>query len=557
MSIDPTVNSYNEFPSARVELKVTPHGQNGSADVVCHHGDQVIHRDRITPAKAIDRRKYAQALINRLGDRSGIDFDSLDAELSSIADTLDRQRMDADSKGATDGEISEIPTSAVVRPELIIREDASAIAIPILTQSDANALGEWKLYTRRQDRRECSPLTDRLMLPDDETLWMSPLPAAPSVKDVADFGRWSLKSRQAWLDGAPAPTTGDVLQMVADRIDRYIVLPHGNTIEHRLTLAAWVMMTYIYPGLSAVPYVFLAGPANSGKTRAMDVLKRMVYRPLMAGNVTAASIFRTRHAYGGVMLLDEAERMGESRSPDVAELRSILLSGYRRGGRVIRMEPFGDTFRTVSFDCFGPVVLGAIHGLPPALASRCITVRMSRAMKHDPQSRRSLDDTPEQATAVLDALHCWALEYGYQAINTCLPRSSLANRDAELWEPLIRIISHAGDLDTIRRFVSHAKRMSKIAAEDATPQGDPVLLRALCDLRNQSKQPRAGEVLRYAKVIDPDVIDEVWTAKGVAGVLRRYDIRTKKTNGNRVYRIQSSQIEAIAKRYGFDIGNDD
>lgn len=540
-----------------LKFSVTRLGTNGSADVVCSISSQSIHRDRLVPAKARDRDRYAAAVLEKLGEASAIDANKIKDELIAISQRLDAgDKHDATSAVASEG-ARELPASCVIRPELIIREDLSAITIPKMMQVGGRNSCEWCQFVRSdRDRREAA-LGEKLTLPNGSDVWLSPTPVSPTPGDVRDFNRWSLASREQWLAGGPAPTTREVLRLVAERIDRYVVLPSEHAKEHGLTLAAWIMMTYVYPALPAVPYVYLAGPPNSGKTRTMDVISRMVFRPLMAGNVSAASIFRTRHAYGGVMLLDEAERMGDSRSPDVAEIQSILLLAYRRDGRVLRMEPSGDTFRTVSFDVYGPTVIGAIRGMPPALASRCITVRLLRASKSDPQTERSLDDSPNEAIAILDALHCWALEYGYQAISTATPSSSLANRDAELWGPLLRIVAHTGDREAVQLLVDHAQQASILSSEDSTPQADPVLLTALYDLRKQGLKPTAGEVLEKAILIDPDVVDGTWSAKGVAGVIKRYDIRTRKTNGRRVFKIEPDAVVAIANRYGFDLDGED
>lgn len=340
--------------------------------------------------------------------------------------------------------------------------------------------------------------------------------------------------------------------MVAERINRYVILPPGDAMGHGLTLAAWVMMTYAYPMLPALPYLYLAGPPGSGKTRTMDVLSRMVFRPFMTGNASAPVIFRTRHTFGGVLLLDEAERMRDTRSPDVAELLSILLSGYRRGGSATRMEPSGDTYRSVSFDCYGPVVLGCIKGLPPALSSRCTTVRMTRATKNDPQVARSLDDTPNEAADVLDALHCWALDHAFDAMDCPLPPSSLANRDAELWGPLLRIVTDAGDADAVALLVDHAEQMTRASADDATPEFDGLILTAFYRLRLQGITPTAGEVLEQARLIDGEAIDSDWKPRMVGGILHRY-FSSSKPNGRKVFRHEPDAIADACKRYGYDI----
>ena len=99
------------------------------------------------------------------------------------------------------------------------------------------------------------------------------------------------------------------------------------------TLALWVILTYGYPAFDAVPYLMLTGPYDSGKSRVMDLLERMGFRPFADDNPSAATIFRRLHANGGTLLFDEAERL---KDPKHSETWPALLAGYRKGASVNR-----------------------------------------------------------------------------------------------------------------------------------------------------------------------------------------------------------------------------
>src|SRR4051812_6095213 len=122
------------------------------------------------------------------------------------------------------------------------------------------------------------------------------------------------------------------------------------------------MLTYVYVAWDAVPYLYVGGPAGSGKTRVFELLSRLCFRPLVSSNLSAPALFRTLHDRGGTLLLDEAERLNEG-APDVAELRSILLAGYKRGGKASRLESSGDSFAMNEFAVFRPQGVG-VHQRP-------------------------------------------------------------------------------------------------------------------------------------------------------------------------------------------------
>src|SRR5262249_54968370 len=155
----------------------------------------------------------------------------------------------------------------------------------------------------------------------------------------------------------------------------HIDLPDDTAAGTTATLALWSILTYCYQAWSAVPYLYVGGPAESGKSTLFGILNHLVNRPLGSSNLTAPALFRRRHERGGTLLFDEAERLKQA-TPDVQDLLSMLLAGYKRGGQATRLEAVGDNFRTVAFDVYGPKALACIAGLPPTLASRCITVMM-------------------------------------------------------------------------------------------------------------------------------------------------------------------------------------
>lgn len=452
-------------------------------------------------------------------------------------------------------ESTEVDISHVTRPELIIQPDITAICVPVMERQDEGIAGCWHMHMRSSCGREVFPLLDASIPINGRELFFSPMPADPSVQDVQDLCKWSKQSRDAWMDKAEAPTTFDLFCQIATRIDRYVYFPEEYRQGHIATLSVWVLMTYLFRAFPAVPYLYFSGPLGSGKTRVMEVLAQLSWRPLTASSLTGPTLFRGRHATGGAFFLDEAERMKED-SPEIAELRSMLLAGYKRGGTAKRLEPVGDTYRMVSFDVYGPTVLACIKGLPAALSSRCITLRMMRAPKGEPRTKTSIDDNPEERQNIVDGLHCWALEHGYAAATCDVDSHGLANRDAELWMPLLRIASHTGDAGLVELLAKHASEMVEASAADKAPDADPVFLNALYVLRKSGKLPAPQDVLDEARKIE-DGCFESYGPKGLSNVLKNYGIKTQRSNGKRVYRTEISYILKAVENYGFALGVDD
>jgi hypothetical protein len=320
-------------------------------------------------------------------------------------------------------------------------------------------------------------------------------------------------------------------------------------------------ITYVYPAWDAVPYLFIGGPMGSGKSRVLDVLQRIVFRPLSSSNLTAPALFRTLHAQGGTLLLDEAERLRQS-TPDQQEVQSMLLAGYRRGGRATRLDPIGDSYRPVQFDVYGPKALACISGLPPTLASRCVPVMMFRSAAASEKPKRRIDASPSSWRSIRDDLHLLALEYGQvwadlSARKTVVP-SAINGRNYEVWQPLLALAEWFEErgCDNLLRLVQfHALASVESARDDAIPEADELLLEQLAEAVRDGRPPTTGELLAKARTQD-EVTFKNWHPKTVATRLKNYGIPVpKKVGGKRCYRdVTLCQLAEIGNRYGIELG---
>ena len=153
----------------------------------------------------------------------------------------------------------------------------------------------------------------------------------------------------------------------------------------------------------------------------------------------------------------------------------------------------------------------------------------------------------------MDGLHCWALEHGYAAATCDIDSHGLANRDAELWMPLLRIASHTGDDGLVELLAKHASEMVAASAGDKAPDADPVFLSALYRLRRRGELPTPNDVLDEAREIEQGCF-ESFRPRGLSNVLKNYDITTDRSNGKRVYRTEIANIIKAAENYGYELG---
>jgi hypothetical protein len=534
-------------------IECSPSGRNGSATLTAKLGGEVLAVESVNLTKSKARAGFIDAVCN---DRPGIDRKVVEAELLRLAADVTVKP----EATATPTIFPELDAAAIVRPERFITPEVSGLAVPSMTTMGDKVQGQWLLHLQWPDgNRERRLMTPAIELPDGRRLFIHPEPSQPTPKTKPG---WSAAARTRWMEGESVPDPAELFKMMATMFSRFIDLPAAHASGVTATAICWAMLTYCYQTWDAVPYLFVGGPLGSGKSRLFEVLSRLVFRPLSSSNMTGPALFRTLHAQGGCLLLDEAERLKNTQDPATSEILSMLLAGYKKGGTATRLDSVGDTFKMVSFDVFGPKALACIAGLPPALASRAIPVTMFRSPPGSVKPRQRIDADPESWQRLRDALHALALEHGPTWLELPLRTDvcpMMSGRDFELWQPLLAIawwIEQHGARGLLKMLQEHALATIDAGRDDATPDADETLLRILTEEIRIGMAPTPGDILAKAQAADAAAF-KTWKARGVSEHLKRYGATTSKTCGRKIYRVTLDSLRAIQESYGIDLGFDE
>lgn len=156
---------------------------------------------------------------------------------------------------------------------------------------------------------------------------------------------------------------------IKEHLKRYVDLPLQD-----LEYCAWyIIMTWCpMQMLFTTPYLRFRGDTGTGKSRCLDAIGRLCYKPLVvSGAITPAPIYRIIKKYGGTVILDEADF---SDSSEKSEVITVLNSGFEMGRPILRCqkdEP--NLFDTLT--SFGPKVLATRFNFRDmALEGRCLTL---------------------------------------------------------------------------------------------------------------------------------------------------------------------------------------
>ena|GEM_PF-1001637 len=187
------------------------------------------------------------------------------------------------------------------------------------------------------------------------------------------------------IDGAiilPSGVTdyGDTLQLQAaikTHIKKYL-----DVQEEMVEWGAWyILMTWVADRLRTVGYFRFKGDTGVGKSRGLDVIGRLCYKPMMvSGAITPAPIYRLIRRFRGTLVLDEADF---SDSTEKGEVITILNCGFEKGRPIIRCSK-DDPNNIEILPCFGPKVFATRREFDDAaLEARCLTTIMEESDRID------------------------------------------------------------------------------------------------------------------------------------------------------------------------------
>ena len=330
-----------------------------------------------------------------------------------------------------------------------------------------------------------------------------------------------------------APVDGaHLLNEIVSRLRRHSVLPNYG-VE---TVALWVLFAWTFDAWAIAPLLQISAPEKaSGKSRLLEVVGKLVPKPLPSGSISAAAMFRVIESHGPTLLVDEVDTfLKENR-----ELIGVLNNGYLRSqAYVIRCQ--GDEHEVKPFCVWAPKVLCGIGELPDTLASRCITIQMRRKRPSEKVERLRADRL-DWAGELKSRCARWSADQveHLREADPELP-DELNDRAQDNWRPLVAIADQVGgDWPQIAR--SSAIAISEPGKAEKASRG----VQLLHDIRQVFDQEQARAIAPERLVAALRKLpDAPWAALGIGGgistaqvakMLAPYDIASQRNHEGRYY----------------------
>lgn len=329
--------------------------------------------------------------------------------------------------------------------------------------------------------------------------------------------------------------------------------------------AYYVMFTWLYDMFETLPYLRALGDYGTGKTRFIQSIGAICYRPMfVSGASTASPIFRVIDMFRGTLVIDEADF---AKSDAAVEIIKIVNVGYSRGGVVLRAEKDeeGDAYYPSAKDVFGPKILATRKLFEDrATESRCLTKRMTTARPRPGIPRMLTRGFWEDAKALRNKLLLYRLRnWRITEVREDLSDASIEPRLDQVTLALKTLIDDQEMLQQINHFV---RSYNATLITDRQMSVPAVVVQVLADTWWKPEQtlagPRrdftikalAGRVQTILDDLDPD---EKVSPRRLGSLLSADLGLTRRSKDPDTRRdavvVDEAELLALMGRYGIDI----
>lgn len=213
---------------------------------------------------------------------------------------------------------------------------------------------------------------------------------------------------------------------------------------------------------------FLSAEPGSGKSLAMRLVALLCHLALEASSATTASLIRALDDPDGrpTFFIDEIDTKYGKQGKGDEELRGLINAGHQIDGYILRNDKDGDEWYPVRKNVFSAMAMAGIGNiLPDTVKTRSIVVKMRKRLPDEKVASYRRRDHQNLGYALRDELAAWADQIREKAA-LCRPTlpDEIADRDADVWEPLIVVADLAGGSwpDRARQAAIEAVRSGKV-----------------------------------------------------------------------------------------------
>ncbi|MEM4436779.1 MAG: bifunctional DNA primase/polymerase [Nitrososphaerota archaeon] len=365
--------------------------------------------------------------------------------------------------------------------------------------------------------------------------------------DDLEFRPYTELPFREYLPGVPEAINEDtsLWRDTLEFIREYYDNPRTDDVYHVMVSAvAWSYFCDIVKG--STPYLCFLGPFRSGKTRALEVMASLCYKPMLVVDPSEASMFRIIEEFKPTLFIDEAQIVDKN-------VRAVMAAGYRFGVKVPRVvDPEADGLEAIRwYDVFGLKIYACREEPPSDIFSRSIIIHCEKNVRH---TKKKID--AGKAKELRTRWLAQRLRMFNKITMTFEEFQSEDGRLQELFSPLVVMAQHFGDLEALASIERYGRQIEKEIAAMETTSEDAEIISAILEYVNSKNDdaPSVIPVQDLVNILNQDLPKPEYEARFVGKRLTALGFeRTRLHGGKRAYKIDYELLERLVRRYNINV----
>ena len=335
----------------------------------------------------------------------------------------------------------------------------------------------------------------------------------------------------------------DTLEFIREYYDN----PRSDDVYHVMVSAvAWSYFCDLVKG--STPYLCFLGPFRSGKTRALEVMAALCYKPMLVVDPSEASMFRIIEKFRPTLIIDESQIVDKN-------VRAVMAAGYRFGVKVPRVvDPEADGLEAIRwYDVFGLKIYACREEPPSDIFSRSIIIHCEKNVRH---TKKKID--AGKAKELRTRWLAQRLRMFNKITVTFEEFESEDGRLQELFSPLVVMAQHFGDLEALAAIERYGRQIEKEIAAMETTSEDAEIISAILEYvgSRTDDAPSVIPVQELVDILNRDLPRPEYEARYVGKRMTALGFqRVRLTGGKRAYKIDYELLARLARRYNISVSS--
>ena len=349
---------------------------------------------------------------------------------------------------------------------------------------------------------------------------------------------------------------GDVLDRIVNVITRYITLPSDGLA---MLIACWIAGTYTFERFEYYGYLAIrSATLRCGKSQLLKLIALLCPgTPPVTTCPSAAVLYRNPRK---IMILDEIDQLRNQDKEAHGAVIGVLNKGFEKESVVERVErKGGDGFQVESFDVYGPKAIAGIEQVADTLADRTFAIVLKRSPTRPPRFRAdrmasALENIREDLTLWMER-HGESVTKAYQALPDSSPvLEGFDDRFQDIAEPLLVLATLADEeRPNGPKILDGLHKGLRAAAISREPSGREEAIHDFLDLADSIINGHDVKFIPTEELLGecgqcPE-LSWIQNGGGLAGLLKKFDLRSTSNGKRRGYRIRRSWVDEWRSHY--------